>query len=225
MSKDLLRDKLCAIGASYALNESGITDIDPENTIIDVVTSGEFPESKQSLRMVLAILQEHGVLFHPERLKAMVKTLQPFAAALLGGLLLKLINTGESKWASVCAECKKRVGLPAPQWSAREEDAFHLKDKGCDLEFKEFGIECPPVEPVEKRKIRTRLALCEGNLWFRNRSIFGANMRTDTLTVIRLHKPKNAHALKQVLRSSTDCAYRNWKSLESFFGQKIEIEL
>lgn len=224
ISTDLLRDKMGAIGIAFAANASGVKDVDPESVILDVIKSGEFPESKASIKLLLSLLLEHGEVFHVERIKGQIGDLSPYETAILGALALKLSDAGDQRWKTICVAALKRLGSNKPKWGPTPDEGFHLKRSGSDDAFKKFGITCPKVEPADLKKVRSKLALIENNIWFRNRVAFGVNMRADAISAVTLANPANASQLKKALHCSTDCAYRNWKDLMQFRGTTIQIK-
>lgn len=222
---DILRDKLASIGINFAANMSGQKNCDPELVLIEVLESGEFPESKSLIRFVLALLLLYGNFFHAERIKSAIGTLSPLAVAILGGIALKLTKTGDLRWNTIYETCKTRLGTQPPKWGPVVEDKYAIKNRGTDPEFLQFGITCPVIEPEAMKKIRPISALIEDNTWFRNRALFGTNMRADTITAIQLYHPRTPYSLSKILRCSMDCAYRNWKDLSQLRGKTITILL
>jgi len=73
----------------------------PEEAIIDFIKSGEFPEDKKMIGIVLMWLKSYSSLVHVERLKKMSADLNAFELAILGGIAKKVSSWGDSRWKAI----------------------------------------------------------------------------------------------------------------------------
>lgn len=83
-NKDTPRNQWASLGIAF--NAIPTESVDPETTLILFLSSGEFPEDKKMMGLILLWLQHFSKLVHVERLKNLTKDLGALELALLGAI-------------------------------------------------------------------------------------------------------------------------------------------
>lgn len=209
-NKDLLRDSWASLGIAF--NSKSEECVDPETAIIELVSSGEFPEDKKMMGLALLWLKHFSKLVHVERLKTMAKDLGALELALLGAIARKCVADGDFRF-RVIEKLAKKKNSGSPKFDIGDSETF-IKMKGLDPDFASFGIRVATINPDDDKKLLQRGAILKKNLWLKNRVLFGSNLRADVATVISLKRADSAYAAAKILKCSPNAAYRNWKDLE-----------
>ena len=68
--------------------------------------------------------------------------------------------------------------------------------------------------PDDSEKLLARSKVIKGNVWIKNRLLFGTNTRADIATVKELELADTAYKAAKILSCSASAAYRNWNDLE-----------
>jgi hypothetical protein len=210
MSKDLLRDQWASLGVAFNSKSSLVCD--PENALINFLNSGEFPEDRKMITLILAWLKEYSNFVHIERLKSQIDSLGSFELAVLGGLALKCVQFGDFRWRTIISFVKKR-NTGKLSFESHESE-YLLAKNGEDLEFKEFGLRVSKIEPERAEKILELKQIIKKNRWIHHRILFGVNMRADVATVVVLKLAGSAYQASKYLKCSFNAASRNWNDLE-----------
>lgn len=209
MNNDYIRDQWASLGIAFNFNAETISD--PESALIAFLKSGEFPEDKKIISLILAWLKENSNLVHIERLKTLIDDLGSFELAILGAIALKSRNFGDFRWKTIIDFVKKR-NTGKPIFNINESE-YLISKKGEDPEFKEFGIKISLIEPERAEKIIELKKIIEKNKWIRHRILFGVNLRADIATVKVLNLASTAYQASKVLKCSFNAASRNWNDL------------
>ena len=211
MSSDLLRDQWASLGVAFNVKTDIVSD--PESALFSFLESGEFPEDRKMIGLILAWLKEYSNLVHIERLKNLIKPLGSLELAILGGIAAKCIKFGDYRWKTIINYIKERntgrirfdIG----------DSAFLINKNGEDQEFKEFGLSLWQIDEDKSEKIVELKLMLEGNRWIRYRTLFGVNMRADVATVMVLKLAGSAYQTAKFLNCSFNSASRNWNDLRS----------
>lgn len=183
----------------------------PEEAIIDFLKSGEFPEDKKMIGIVLMWLKNYSNLIHVERLKKMSGDLNAFELAILGGIAKKVSSWGDSRWKaiekSILTKNSKNVSFDIG------DSQNFIKIKGLDEEFNSFGIRVAKITPDDDKKLMKREITIRSNLWLKNRVLFGSNVRSDVATLMEMGKIKNGYEAAKMAECSFTSAYRNFSAL------------
>lgn len=209
MSKDLLRDSWASLGIAF--NAKSNENSDPESALILFLQSGEFPEDRKMISLILIWLKEYSHLIHIERLKVFLKDLSAFELAILGGIASKCIKFGDFRWKTIINYVKKR-NTGRVSFEVNESEYLIVRN-GVDEDFLEFGLKISRVEPERINKILSIENIIERNSWIRYRFLFGVNMRADIATVMVLKLAITAYQASKVLQCSFNAASRNWNDL------------
>lgn len=209
MSNDLLRDKWASLGIAFNAPTSIISD--PESALIDFLKSGEFPDDRKMISLILAWLKEYSELIHIERLKTLLNDLGSLELAILGGLARKCMRFGDFRWNTIINYINKRN--TGPLRFDLNESAYLLQKVGEDQEFLEFGLRLAKITEERPEKVVQLKTMIENNRWIRYRILFGVNMRADVATVLALGLANSAYQTAKLLNCSFSSASRNWKDL------------
>jgi len=154
MNNDLLRDKWSSLGIAF----SSIVKLNsnPELTIIETIRSHEFPSDKKMFCLMLLWLDEYLELVHVERLKNLLKDLNAYELALMGGIALKCLNNGDHRWKVIILLVQKKMGKKEFHFNDGNDDELLLKMKGIDAEFLKFGIRVAPLKSEDHKKLLRR---------------------------------------------------------------------
>lgn len=212
MSNDLLRDKWSSLGIAFSSIEK--LNSNPELTIIETIKSHEFPADKKMFSLMLLWLDEYLELVHVERLKMLLKDLNTYELAIIGGLALKCFNKGDHRWKVIIQSVQKKMGKKEINFKEGNDDELLLKLKGTDADFLQFGIRVAPLKSEERKKLLRREVVLGQNTWLKNRLLFGPNLRSDFITVFTLSLASNAYQAAKLLGCSMNASYRNWKSID-----------
>lgn len=212
MSNDLLRDKWSSLGIAFSSTVK--LNANPELTIIETITSHEFPSDKKIFSLMLLWLDEYLELVHVERLKNLLKGLNVYELALMGGIALKCLNKGDHRWKVIILLIQKKIGKKEIHFNEGNDDELLLKMKGTDAEFLKFGIRVAPLKSEDHKKLLRREVILGQNAWLKNRLLFGPNLRADFITVFTLSLASNAYQAAKILGCSMNASYRNWKSID-----------
>lgn len=212
MSNDLLRDKWSSLGIAFSSTVK--LNANPELTIIETITSHEFPSDKKIFSLMLLWLDEYLELVHVERLKNLLKGLNAYELALMGGIALKCLNKGDHRWKVIILLIQKKIGKKEIHFNEGNDDELLLKMKGTDAEFLKFGIRVAPLKSEDHKKLLRREVILGQNAWLKNRLLFGPNLRADFITVFTLSLASNAYQAAKILGCSMNASYRNWKSID-----------
>ena len=212
MSNDLLRDKWSSLGIAFSTTAK--LNSNPELTIIETIKSHEFPTDKKMFSLMLLWLDEYLELVHVERLKNLLKDLNAYELALLGGIALKCLNKGDHRWKMIILLVQKKIGKKEIHFNDGNDDELLLKMKGTDPEFLKFGIRVAPLKSEDRKKLLRREVVLSQNAWLKNRLLFGPNLRADFITVFTLSLASNAYQAAKLLGCSMNASYRNWKSID-----------
>lgn len=217
MSSDLLRDQWGSLGVAFNARSKIITD--PETALITFLKSGEFPEDRKMISLILAWLKDYSNLVHIERLKSLIEDLGSFELAVLGGISRKCILYGDFRWKTIISFIKKRN---TGKLSFEVNDSEYLIIKhGIDEDFKEFGIKVFLCEPERSEKVIQIAEIIKLNKWIKHRVLFGVNMRADVATVMVLNLATNAYQTSKFLKCSFNSASRNWNDLVSVDFKRV----
>lgn len=217
MSSDLLRDQWGSLGVAFNARPKIITD--PETALITFLNSGEFPEDRKMISLILAWLKDYSHLVHIERLKSLIEDLGSFELAVLGGISRKCILYGDFRWKTIISFIKKRN---TGKLSFEVNDSEYLLNKhGIDEDFKEFGIKVFLCEPERSEKVIQIAEIIILNKWIKHRVLFGVNMRADVATVMVLNLATNAYQTSKFLKCSFNSASRNWNDLVSVDFKRV----
>lgn len=115
---DLLKDMWASLGIAF----SGLRSINanPEDAIIACIQSGEFPDDKKMMSLMLLWISEYSSLVRIECLKILMKSLGPFEAALLGGIALKALKWGDGRWDAIVGEARTLVETKSNDFEKRD---------------------------------------------------------------------------------------------------------
>lgn len=207
--RDNLRDKWASLGIAFNANSNIVSD--PESALIDFLESGEFPEDRKMISLILAWLKEHSELIHIERLKTLLKNLGSFELAVLGGIAIKCVKFGDFRWNTIINYIKKR-NTGRIRFDV-DESEYLIQKNGEDLEFSEFGLRLSKISEERPEKILQLKIMIENNRWIRYRILFGVNMRADVATVMVLKLATSAYQAAKFLNCSFNSASRNWNDL------------
>ena len=207
--RNLLRDQWASLGVAFASGNS--MECDPETAIIQLVSSGEFPEDKKMISLALLWLQEYSTFVHIEKLKPQIKNLDVNALAILGALALKCIVFGDYRWKTVVSLVTKK--LEGKTSDLKDAEVF-IKRSGQDSDFLKFGIHVTPIMPEDPKKLLARERIFKLNSWLRLRLLFGVNLRADIATTKFLKVADTAYGAAKILGCSMNAAYRNWNDLK-----------
>ncbi|MCC7441964.1 MAG: hypothetical protein IT285_10035, partial [Bdellovibrionales bacterium] len=193
-AEDALRDAWESLGVAFAENQSGVRDADPERILI--LSLPEFREDRKLLKLVMAWLIEYGDLLHVERLRSLARELPVESLTWLGGLANHQAygsgSKGDRRWLALLNFIKERIGPIKKQVPASRLDELQAKRVGADKGFGSFGILVPRLEPADPKKIRSRQAVLQENLWLRMRALMGSNWRADVASVMVLGVAKTS---------------------------------
>lgn len=209
-NRDLLRDSWASLGIAF--NVSSKACVDPETALVELVSSGEFPEDKKMMGLALLWLKHFSKLVHVERLKALAKDLGALELALLGAISKKCVAYGDFRFRTIENLARKKIS-GSPKFAVGDSETF-IKMRGLDPDFASFGIRVAPIRTDDEKKLLRREAILKRNLWLKNRVLFGANLRADIATVISLKRAESGYAAAKILKCSPNAAYRNWKDLK-----------
>ena len=212
MSNDLLRDKWSSLGIAFSTTAK--LNANPELTIIETIKSHEFPSDKKMFSLMLLWLDEYLELVHVERFKNLLKDLNAYELAFMGGIALKCLNKGDNRWKVIILLIQKKMGKKEIHFNDGNDDELLLKMKGTDAEFLQFGIRVVPLKSEDHKKLLRREILLGQNAWLKNRLLFGPNLRADFITVFTLSLASNAYQAAKLLGCSMNASYRNWKSID-----------
>lgn len=211
MNNDLLRDKWSSLGIAFS--RAVKLNSNPELTIIETIKSHEFPSDKKMFSLMLLWLDEYLELVHVDRLKNLLKDLNAYELALMGGIALKCLNKGDHRWKVIVLLVQKKIGKKEIHFDDGDDELL-LKMKGTDAEFLKFGIRVAPLKSEDRRKLLRREVVLGQNAWLKNRLLFGPNLRADFITVFTLSLASNAYQAAKLLGCSMNASYRNWKSID-----------
>ena len=108
MSKnDDLRDSWKSLGVAFYSDCEQI--FSPEEAIILLVKSNEFPEDKKMMSIALAWLSKYSRFVHVERLFNMASELNEKELALLGAISTKCLGFGDIRWNKLAKKALKAV--------------------------------------------------------------------------------------------------------------------
>jgi hypothetical protein len=130
-NQDLLRNSWASLGVAFS--NSSTTKYAPEEAILLLVTSEEFPEDKKIMGMALAWLNDHSRLVHVERLQNLIKGCNYKQLALLGAIASKCLSFGDHRWKKIA-----KIGLKASRskgFSFPGDEELLIKMKGHDAIF------------------------------------------------------------------------------------------
>lgn len=209
MSKDLLRDQWASLGVAFNTSSKVISD--PETAILTFLKSGEFPDDRKMINLILAWLKEYSSIVHIERLKSMIDELGSFELAILGGIAKKCITYGDFRWRTIVSFVNKR-NTGKITFDTNESE-YLLNKKGIDEDFLNFGLQVFTCEPGREEKIIQLSQMIRQNMWIKHRILFGVNMRADIATVMVLNLATNAYQASKYLHCSFNSASRNWNDL------------
>ena len=200
-----------SLGVAYYADPTEIPST-PEDGIIEFLKSGEFPEDKKMMEIILGWLEENSKLVHVERLKNLSKALSEFEMAVLGAIAKKCAANGDHRWNVIVKTAREKVG--EKRFSQGDTENF-IGVKGLDCDFSEFGIRIGTmrIESVEKKLI-PRKFLIKKNTWLKNRILFGTNVRADIATIRELGLAQTAYRASKIASCSMQAAYNNWSDLE-----------
>jgi hypothetical protein len=208
-NQDLLRDSWASLGVAFS-NRSTIKYA-PEEAILFLITSGEFPEDKKLTEMTLTWLRDHSRLVHVERLQNLIKDCDKKQLAFLGAIASKCLTFGDHRWKKIA-----NMGLKASRskgFSFPGDEELLVKMRGHDTDFFKFKIVVTPLQAESSKKFLSWDRVTKENPWIRFRLLFGSNLRADVATVIFLQLADTAYAAAKLLKFSTSAVYRNWDDL------------
>ncbi len=183
----------------------------PEEALLSLIKSGEFPEDKKMLSLAIMWLNEYSNLVHIERLKNMSLNLTAFEKAVLCAISKKMTTKGDLRWAIILKKYSKE--LKNVKFDIGN-DSVIIKMKGHDLDFSEFGIAVAPLIAADNKKMFSRSKIISNNIWLKNRLLFGTNVRADIATLIQLKLVKNGYEAAKKAHCSMTAAYRNFSNLK-----------
>lgn len=214
---DLLRDSWASLGVNFT--KMSAKDFSPEEALIMLVQSNEFPEDKKMMSLALGWLKNYSTLVHVERLKNMSKDLSPFEMALLGGIASKCVANGDFRWKKI-----ESLALARSKKYKRDfpgDDDFLLNTKGKDKEFSKYKVFVATIDTENEKKFYRRERIVSQNKWLKLRVLFGANLRADVATVLCLGLASTAYAAAKYLYCSQSAVYRNWQDLKDVHWEQL----
>lgn len=214
-------DPLCnqwsSLGVAFYKGEGEFKNVNPEQTIIDTIKSGEFPSDKKMFGLMLLWISKYHDLIHVERLKSYIKKLSPFELAVLAAISKKILDQGDFRFKAIIKEAQRIFGKNKPSFSNGDDELF-ISIKGTDEDFLEFGIRVAPMLADDPKKLLKREYIIKNNVWLKNRLLFGTNLRADFITVFTLELAGNAYQAARILNCSLNASYRNWKDIAEARG-------
>lgn len=199
-----------SLGVAFHSRASEIS-FSPEDGIIKFLKSGEFPEDKKMISLIIEWLRLYSKVVHVERLKNYCGNLTDLELAILGGLAKKCISFGDHRWSIIIKTVQKKIGTSS-SFACDSENYISLK--GLDTDFSTFGLRMANIKPVSEKKLIPRNILIQKNTWIKNRFLFGSNLRADIATIRELGLAKTAYQAAKIAICSMNAAYRNWDDLE-----------
>jgi len=173
MNKDELRDLWKSLGVAFEVGEIKFL-VPPEEIILATISSPEFPENKQMIRLMLGWLRLYKEFVHLERLKALAPKSNAYALAVLGGVAQKQAEQGDHRWKTI-AKVVKKVLAESPLANPPADPQIQIERKGMDADFNDFGLRIVATEGEAPRKYRSRQFILQQNPWLKNRLFFGTN--------------------------------------------------
>jgi hypothetical protein len=184
----------------------------PEECLIEL--SNSILNDPKALVLTIGAIQRHSGLLHPEILLKLLK-LRHNDPNVIGSLLLKTKDRRFTKTIQYCRETKFKSKLPTNVLVL----ATKIGQADFDSEFALFGIKITKMDPVNEKKITTREAWAENNIFIRNRILYGCNWRADVISAIESGYD-NPTAIKNRIHCSYETAHRVHKDYLTI--QKIE---
>lgn len=206
---DQLRDSWASLGVAFYASSDSFAS--PEEALIQLVQSGEFPEDKKILTLALTWLKEHSKLVHIERLQNHFNHLANQEKVLLGAIAQKCVQAGDHRWKKIAKD-----GLKVSKkkdFSFPSDSSLLLKMRGHDKDFEKFKIYVTALEDDSYKKLLDWKQTVSTNPWIKFRLLFGSNLRADVAAVIHLRLASTAYGAAKYLNCSTSAVYRNWNDL------------
>ncbi len=211
------------LGVAF-VKESERGNIDPEESLINLIQEAGFPTDKKWINLLIGWVKEYGDLLYLERLKNKLKKLSASELAIIGGLAEKF-SAGDHRWKIITREVQKKLGKDHPFFSSLCDHKSLLKVKGIDPDFQKFGIDVIPMKGSHSKKFKKRERVLKENIWLRNRSLWGSNLRADVASVLMLGLAKNKYQTAKLLDCSIDGVTKSWNAfheVEWYFEKLCE---
>jgi hypothetical protein len=206
LTSSLIDSLLKGIGCNMA--EKAPNNMFPEECLVKLTPL--LLNDLKALKLCIGALSEHSNLIHPEMLFKFIND-KEHDLNVLGALLTKLQDRRFSK---IINHCKK-----AHYKSAKPSKVLQLSAKigqaNFDPVFKSFSIKISEVDAIDTKKIATVEKLTKGNIYFKNRLLFGCNWRADIISCIQ-NGLTNPSEIKKRLNCSYETAHRVFSDYTQF---------
>lgn len=205
-----LAEAWTSLGVAYHSKSSEIPS-SPEEGLYIFLKSGEFPEDKKMIAIIIEWLRQYSKIVHVERLKNYCPKLTDLELAILGGLAKKCISFGDHRWKIILKIVHKKLGK---SYSFIGDSESYILLKGLDTDFSSFGLQIANIKSESLKKFIPRDILIKKNTWIKNRILFGSNLRSDIASIRELGLANTAYQAAKIALCSMNAAYRNWADLE-----------
>ncbi len=159
-------------------------------------------QDPKALVLLVGAMMTHIQILHPEFLLKTMKN-RKCDSNVIGALLLKMRDRRFGKVIDFCHQQNFKSETPSKILTL----ALKIGQVGADPEFGSFGIEISQLDKVDQKKIANVEHFLRGNLFVRNRLLFGCNWRADIISTIELGV-NNPTAVKNRLHCSYETAHR-----------------
>lgn len=206
MTLDSIDSLLKGIGCNMV--EKAPKNLFPEECLLEITTL--LLKDPKALKLCVGALIQHRNLIHPEMLSKLIDYKEA-DLNVLGALLTKL---NDRRFTKIIIHCKK-AQFKSEKPSKILKLSAQIGQSILDPDFKMFGIEISKFDDIDLKKITSLDRLTKGNIYFKNRLLFGCNWRADIISCIQMGL-KNPSQIKRRLNCSYETAHRVFSDYSKF---------